>query len=141
MIKFEALVMKADTDELHAIFLLKKNVWQDIIKMILGYLPIAVLKSLKEWKMTITSVRQEYEFMEEGHNYQTETETIYGGWGLPMEIGKLNNNFKDGKLKCFNCKIYEHIARDCKKPKKEKNTWKCYKCGRTGHIARDCRTK
>ena len=26
MIEFEALAMKADTDELHAIFLLKKNV-------------------------------------------------------------------------------------------------------------------
>ena len=26
MIKFKALAMKADTDELHAIFLLKKNV-------------------------------------------------------------------------------------------------------------------
>jgi len=35
MIEFEALATKADTDELHAIFLLKKNVQQDIIKMIL----------------------------------------------------------------------------------------------------------
>ena len=48
MIKFETLAMKTDTDELHAIFLLKKNVRQDIIKMILGYLPIAAPKSLKE---------------------------------------------------------------------------------------------
>ena len=36
IIEFEALAMKADTDELHAIFLLKKNVRQDIIKTILG---------------------------------------------------------------------------------------------------------
>ena len=35
MIEFEALAMKTDTDELHAIFLLKKNVRHDIIKMIL----------------------------------------------------------------------------------------------------------
>ena len=42
MIEFDALAMKADTDELHAIFLLKKNVQQDIIKIILGYLPIAM---------------------------------------------------------------------------------------------------
>jgi len=48
MIKFNALAMKADTDELHAIFLLKKNIWQDIIKMILGYPPIAMPESLKE---------------------------------------------------------------------------------------------
>jgi len=48
MIEFEALVIKADTDELHAIFLLKKNIQQDIIKIILEYLPIAALKILKE---------------------------------------------------------------------------------------------
>ena len=60
MIEFDALAMKVDTDELHAIFLLKKNVQQDIIKIILGYLPIMVLESLKEWKVAITLVGQEY---------------------------------------------------------------------------------
>jgi len=58
-----------------------------------------------------------------------------------MEIGKSNENFKDRKPKCFNCKIYGYIARDYKKPKKENNTQKCYECERTRHIARDCRTK
>jgi len=48
IIEFNALAMKADTDELHAIFLLKKNVQQDIIKMILGYPPIAIPESLKK---------------------------------------------------------------------------------------------
>ena len=48
MIEFEALAMKADTDELHTIFLLKKNIQHDIIKTILGYLPIAVPETLKE---------------------------------------------------------------------------------------------
>ena len=48
MIKFKALAIKVDTDELYTIFLLKKNVRQDIIKTILGYLPIAVPESLKE---------------------------------------------------------------------------------------------
>jgi len=52
MIEFDALAMKADTDKLHAIFLLKKNIQQDIIKMILYYLPIVVPKSLKEWMHT-----------------------------------------------------------------------------------------
>jgi len=56
MIKFNILAMKMDTDELHAIFLLKKNIQQDIIKTILGYLPIAMPESLKEWKVAITSV-------------------------------------------------------------------------------------
>jgi len=48
MIKFNALAMKADTDELHAIFLLKKNARQNNIKMILECPPIAMPESLKE---------------------------------------------------------------------------------------------
>ena len=60
IIEFEVLAMKADTDELHAIFLLKKNIQSDIIKMILGYPFIAVPETLKEWKVAITSVRQGY---------------------------------------------------------------------------------
>ena len=48
MIKFKALTIQADTDELHTIFLLKKNVQQDIIKTILGYPPIAAPETLKE---------------------------------------------------------------------------------------------
>jgi len=65
MIELEALAIKADTDELHTIFLLKKNVRQDIIKMILEYPPIAAPNILKKWKMVIISVRQIYEFTEE----------------------------------------------------------------------------
>jgi len=48
MIEFDVLAMKANTDELHAIFLLKKNVRLDIIKIILGYPPIAVAETLKK---------------------------------------------------------------------------------------------
>ena len=65
IIKFDALAMKVNIDELHAIFLLKKNVRQDIIKMILGYPPIAAPETLKEWKVAITSVGQGYESTEE----------------------------------------------------------------------------
>jgi len=79
IIKFEALAMKANTDELHAIFLLKKNVRHNIIKTILGYPPIAMLETLKEWKVAITSVGQGYESMEGRHDYKTSTGTIYGG--------------------------------------------------------------
>ena len=79
MIKFNALAIKMDTDELHAIFLLKKNIQQDIIKTILGYLPIAMPESLKEWKVVITSVGQGYESTERHYNYKTGTGTIYGG--------------------------------------------------------------
>jgi len=48
MIEFEALAMKAETDDMHAIFLLKKNVWTDIIKTILEYPLIAAPETLKE---------------------------------------------------------------------------------------------
>jgi len=64
IIEFEALAMKADMDELHAIFLLKKNIRHDIIKTILEYLPIAMPETLKEWKVAITSVGQGYESTE-----------------------------------------------------------------------------
>jgi len=64
IIEFEALAMKADTDELHAIFLLKKNAQHDIIKTILGYPPIAMSETLKKWKVAIIFVGQEYKFTE-----------------------------------------------------------------------------
>jgi len=79
IIEFEALAMKADTNKLHAIFLLKKNIQYDIIKMILGYPPIAMPETLKEWKVAITSVGQGYESMERRHDYKTSTGTTYGG--------------------------------------------------------------
>ena len=113
MIEFDILAMKANTDELHAIFLLKKNTRQDIIKMILGYPSIAMPESLKEWKVAITSVRQEYESIEGHHNYKTSTGTMYGRQGQPMDIGRSNENFKDGKPKCFNCNKYRYMAKEC----------------------------
>jgi len=64
MIEINTLVMKADTDELHAIFLLKKNVQQNITKTILDYPPIAIPKILKEWKVAIISIGQGYKSME-----------------------------------------------------------------------------
>jgi len=79
MIEFDVLAIKADTDELYAIFLLKKNIRQDIIKTILGYLPIAIPESLKEWKVVITSVEQGYESTERYHDYKTGTGTTYRG--------------------------------------------------------------
>ena len=119
MIEFEVLAMKADTDELHAIFLLKKNVWQDIIKTILDYPLIAMPNILKEWKVVITSVGQGYESTEEQNDYKTSTGTTYGGRGQPMDIGKSNENFNDRKPKYFNCNKYRHIAKECWLEKKE----------------------
>ena len=79
IIEFDALATKADTNKLHVIFLLKKNVQQDIIKTILGYPPIAIPESLKEWKVAITSVEQEYESIEECYNYKTGMRMTYRG--------------------------------------------------------------
>ena len=111
MIKFEVLAMKAETDDLYTIFLLKKNIWADIIKTILGYLPMAALDTLKEWKVTITSVEQRYESIESRHDYKTNTKTMFGGRRAPMDIGKSENSFdENGKLKYFNCNIYRHMA-------------------------------
>ena len=53
MIEFKVLAIKAKTDDMHIIFLLKKNIRSDIIKIILEYSLIAVLEILKKQKMTI----------------------------------------------------------------------------------------
>jgi len=141
IIEFEALAMKADTNKLHAIFLLKKNARQDIIKMILGYPPMTMPETLKEWKMAITSVGQGYEFTEGRHDYKMSTRMTYGGREQPMDIGKSNDNFKYGKPKCFNCNKYGHMAKECRAEKKERETRTCFKCNKKGHIAKDCKGK
>ena len=76
MIEFEILAMKAKTDDMHVIFLLKKNIKSDIIKTILEYLSIAAPEILKEQKVVITSVKQES--TESKHDYKTKLEIIYG---------------------------------------------------------------
>ena len=81
--------------------------------MILGYLLIAVLETLKEWKVAIILVGQGYKYTEEWNNYKTRTGMMYGGWGQPMDIGKSNNNFKNRKPKCFNYNQYGHMAKEC----------------------------
>ena len=141
MMEFKALAMKADIDKLHTIFLLKKNVWADIIKTILGYSSIAVPETLKEWKVAIISVGQGYESIKGWHNYRTSIKTIYRGQEILMDIGKTKNNYdKEEKPKCFNCNKYRHIAKECQE-RKEKDSRKCFKCERKCHIAKDCKEK
>ena len=44
MIEFDTLAMKAETNNMHVIFLLKMNVQANIIKTILGYPPIVMMR-------------------------------------------------------------------------------------------------
>ena len=64
----------------------------------------------------------------------------------PMEIDQMKET-----RKCYNCNTPGHLARDCRKPKKEreksqgnkgqkdKKSVKCFNCNGMGHFARDCR--
>jgi hypothetical protein len=56
IIKFGVLKEMAKIDDQHAIFLLKRHVKYDIIKVILGYPPIAIPSVLDEWIEAIQSV-------------------------------------------------------------------------------------
>ena len=48
IIKFDVLAMKAETNDIHVIFLLKENIQTDIIKTILRYLLIAAPETFRE---------------------------------------------------------------------------------------------
>jgi len=48
LIEFMALTSKAQTDNQHAIFLLKKNINREIIRAIMAYSPTQAPKSLKQ---------------------------------------------------------------------------------------------
>ena len=112
--------MKAKIDNIHAIFLLKKNIRNNIIKTILEYLLIAALESLKEQKVAIILVRQEYKSIESKQDYKIELGITYRGREVLIDIGESKDNYnKNDKSKCFNCNIYRHMAKNYKKPKKE----------------------
>jgi len=82
--------------------------------MILGYPSIVTIEILKEWKMAITSVEQEYESTEERQDYRTGSGIIYRDKEVSMNIGTFKDNYnKDGRLRYFNCNVYGHIAKDC----------------------------
>jgi len=55
-----------------------------------------------------------------------------------LEKPKISYN-KNKKLRCLNCNIYRHIAKDCRKPKKEKETRKYYKCNKVEHLVKNCK--
>jgi len=69
---------------------------------------------LREWKMAIILIGQGYEFTESRQDYRTKTEITYRERGALIDIGKAKDNFnKDGKPKCFNYNVYEHMIKNC----------------------------
>ena len=105
----------------------------------MGYPPKAASEILKEWKMAIMSVGQGYKSTEGQNDYKTSIGITYGERGQPIDIRKSNNNFKDGKPKCFNCNKYRHMVKECWSKKKEQETRKCFKCNKEGYIAKNCK--
>ena len=115
--------MKAKTDDMHVIFLLKKNVKSNIIKTILEYPSIAILETLKKQKMAIILVRQGHKYTESRHNYRTGLEITYGEREIPIDIRKFKNNYeKNMKPRYFNCNIQQRIAKSQKKRRRLENT-------------------
>ena len=114
----------------------------NILKTILEYLPMAATEILREWKVAIISVGQEYKSTENQQDYRTRTKMTYRERGVFIDIGKTKDNFnKDRKPRCFNCNVYGYIAKDCRKLKKEQDIRKCYKCDKIRYIAKYCRSQ
>ena len=80
--------------------------------------------------------------MKSRQDYRIGTEMAYRGRDIFMDIGKAKDNFdKDRKPKYFNCNIYRHIAKNCQKPKKEKDIRKYYKYNKIEYITKDYRSE
>ncbi|KAL1414201.1 hypothetical protein MTO96_007678 [Rhipicephalus appendiculatus] len=64
----------------------------------------------------------------------TREETVDSNRGMDRRepLPSINQH---GELKCYNCNIYGHIARDCPDPKRP---LKCQRCQGTDHTQRNC---
>jgi len=59
-----------------------------------------------------------------------------------MDIEKSRDNYNnDIKPRCFNCNVYRHMTKDCRKLKKEKETRKYYKYNKVRYLAKNCRSR
>jgi hypothetical protein len=140
LIEFHVLKTTSMTDNAHTIFLLKKNIRQDIIKTILGCPPDSIPDSLTDWLAAIKSIGLGYELNEMRKDIRTESGITYRGSRLPMEIGKRKFLWNDkGEPKCYKCKSYGHMGKNC--PNKKSSNVKCYRCGKFGHMSKNCWSK
>jgi hypothetical protein len=136
ILKFGVLREMAKIDDQHVIFLLKQHAKHDIIKIILGYPPIAIPSELDKWFEAIQCVGKGPEATQTRHDILTTTGVIYGGKGQPMEIGQTKSEWsKDKTPKCYKCNQFGHIGKECRK---KFQGVKCHGCGKFGHIVRDC---
>jgi len=58
----------------------------------MAYLPTQAPKSLEQWKVAITGVKQRYKWTNICYDYRTGSEITYRGIGKPMEIERQQNN-------------------------------------------------
>jgi hypothetical protein len=132
IIRFGVLRETSKIDEAHAIFLLKQHVKSDIIKIIMGYPPVAIPSDLEEWVTAMQSVGKGQEATQTRHDLLTPTGVTYRGNRQPMEIGRKKLVWsKNGTPQCYKCDQYGHIGKECPtKPKKGNN---CFACGKFGH--------
>jgi hypothetical protein len=140
IIKFGVLRETSKIDKTHAIFLLKRHVKSDIIKIIMGYPPVTIPSILDDWITAIQSVGKGQESTQTRQDLLTPTRVTYRGSGQPMEIGRKKLVWsKDGTPQCYRCDQYGHIGKEC--PTKAKKGNNCFACGKFGHKAADCRSK
>jgi hypothetical protein len=138
IIRFGVLKDTSKIDETHAIFLLKRHVKTNIIKIIMGYPPVSIPTDLSEWISAIQSVGKGQEATQICHDLFTPTGVTYGGSGQPMEIGRKKLVWsKDGTPQCYRCDQYGHIGKECPTKTKKGNS-NCFACRKFGHKAADC---
>jgi hypothetical protein len=89
IIRFGVLKDTSKINKTHAIFLLERHVKSDIIKIIMGYPPVAIPSDLSEWISAIQSVGKGQEATQICHDLLTPTVVTYGGSGQPMEIVRM----------------------------------------------------
>ncbi|XP_034118160.1 zinc finger CCHC domain-containing protein 13-like [Drosophila albomicans] len=54
-------------------------------------------------------------------------------------MGGTKTTEEDNNRRCHNCNSRGHLAKECRKPKREPGS--CYACGEMGHFIAECKKK